>query len=41
MDLEDIRLSDISQAEKDKYLRYHLHLEMKNSQIHKNRVYSY
>ena len=33
MDLEDIRLSDISQAEKDKYLRYHLHLEMKNSQI--------
>ena len=41
MDLEDIRLSDISQAEKDKYVRYDLHLEMKNSQIHKNRVYSY
>ena len=41
MDLEDIRLSDISQAEKDKYIRYGLHLEMKNSQIHKNRVYSY
>ena len=41
MDHKDIWLSDISQAEKDKYLRYDLHVEMKTSQIHKNRVYGY